>query len=319
MLSEYLKEDNMVNIENTNREFFEVPIVLITFNRPYLVQRQIERLRKVRPKKIFFVSDAAKEERQNEKELVDQTRQMVHNIDWPCEIEKIYAEQNMGCDARIVSALDIIFSKVDKAIILEDDCLPEISFFPYCESLLEKYEFTEEIMYISGTKWVHDYPMKYSYGFSYNTGTWGWATWSRAWKEWHWNREEWDKNKKQWLKGIYSRKYRYSWIHDMECYFKGRSIPWDYVWRFCVGSRLSIFPAVNLISNEGFGIDATHTVDEMYGYSGKAGSMGRIIHPATIEGDMQYPKAIEKQFSIPLTYRIRRKLGRLKGDDPGNS
>lgn len=303
----------MKNVENSAKEFFEVPIVLITFNRPDLVKRQIERLREVKPKKVFFVSDAAREERKKEKELVDQTRLMVHKIDWPCEVEMICAEQNMGCDLRIVSALDIVFSKVDKAIILEDDCLPGICFFPYCENLLEKYELTKEIMYISGTKWVHDYPMKYSYGFSYNTGTWGWATWSRAWKEWHWNREEWDQNKKQWLKGIYSKKYRYSWIRDMECYFKGRSIPWDYVWRFCVGSRLSIFPAVNLISNEGFGADATHTVDTEYGYNGEVGDMDKIIHPPTIEGDAQYPKAIEKQFRIPITYRIKKKLERLKG------
>lgn len=303
----------MENIENVGEKAFAIPIVLITFNRPHLVERQIERLKEIKPKKIFFVSDAARVDRQGERELVDQTRQMVHTIDWPCEVETIYAEQNMGCDLRIVSALDIVFSKVDKAIILEDDCLPCASFFPYCESLLRKYESAKEIMYISGTKWVPDYPMKYSYGFSYNTGTWGWATWSRAWKEWHWDREEWDKNKKQWLKGIYSRKYRYNWIRDMERYFKQKSIPWDYVWRFCVGTRLSIFPAVNLISNEGFGSDATHTVDEEYGYNGETGNMDKLVHPIRVEGDKRYPQAIERQFHIPILYRIRRKLGLLKG------
>ena len=176
--------------KNINENSIDTPVVLITFNRPKLVQQQIERLRLVRPRKIFFVSDGARINKMNEGELVDKTRQLADTIDWSCEVEKIYSETNMGCDQRVVSALNEVFSKVEKAIILEDDCLPCVSFFEFCETLLEKYERNNEIMYISGSKWVSDYAMEYSYGFSYNTGTWGWATWSRAWKEWHWDKEE---------------------------------------------------------------------------------------------------------------------------------
>lgn len=290
---------------------FETPVVLITFNRPKLVIRQIERLRAVRPQKLFFVSDGARENKENEKELVHQTRQLIDLIDWPCDVEKIFAENNMGCDRRVVSALNEVFSKVDKAIILEDDCLPCVSFFAFCEELLKKYESNQEIMYISGSKWVPEYKMEYSYGFSYNTGTWGWATWSRAWKEWHWSKEEWDANKEKWLEGIYSKRFVRSWIADMEKYFLTDSIPWDYVWRFCIGRRLSIFPAVNLITNIGFGEDATHTKEEEYGYDGRTYEMDIIVHPPTILADLNYPKAIEQNSRVPFMFRVKRKMKKI--------
>lgn len=163
-------------------------------------------------------------------------------------------------------------------------------------------------MYISGSKWAPDYPMEYSYGFSYNTGTWGWATWRRAWSEWHWDMTEWNEHKLEWLKGIYSTRYRKSWIKDMERYFSKESIPWDYVWRFCIGKRLSIFPAVNMISNIGFGDDATHTKQEMYGYYPQSYELKEIKHPLKICADLSYVKAVERQYRIPLIYRIKQRI-----------
>ncbi|MCM1540475.1 MAG: hypothetical protein NC121_04370 [Blautia sp.] len=294
---------------------FPIPVVLFTFNRPQLVSMQIEILKKVKPCKIFFVSDAARNGREEEKKLVLQTRQLIDRVDWDCEINRYFAERNMGCDSIIVSALNDIFSKVDKAIILEDDCIPCISFFTFCMEMLDRYVNNSEIMYVSGTKWVPQYSMRYSYGFSYNTGTWGWATWKRAWKEWHWDIREWEEKKNDWLSGVYSNRYRKHWIKDMESYICTGNIPWDYVWRFCVGRRLSIFPAVNLISNMGFGEEATHTKEEEYGYSSKTGEIHTIVHPPAIKEDLKYPCAVEKEFKVPLWYRIRRKLRKMGSTD----
>lgn len=288
-----------------------VPIVLIIFNRPYLVEKQMECLRKVMPKQLFIISDAARENNEGEQELVCQSRNIAQNVDWDCMIEKIYADKNMGCDQRIVSGLNAVFSKVDKAIILEDDCLPNDSFFAFCQELLLKYECEEQIMYISGSKWATDYPLEHSYGFSYNTGTWGWATWRRAWMEWHWDLSEWNEKKKEWLKGVYSIRYCKNWVNDMECYIRSGNIPWDYVWRFCVGKRLSIFPVVNLIENIGFGDDATHTKDEAYGYVGTTYELGELKHPDIIDGDLGYTRAVELQYRIPLNYRVKRKLKKV--------
>lgn len=287
------------------------PIVLITFNRPGLVKKQMDILRKVRPSKLYFISDGARRNVEGEEALVEEVRSLLDTVDWECAVEKIYASQNMGCDLRIVSGLNEVFSKEECAIILEDDCIPNLSFFRFCSEMLRRYCDRSDIMYISGSKESPGHKMTYSYGFSYNTGTWGWATWRRAWKEWHWDMDEWNANKYLWLKGIFSYRYRRGWIKDMERYFSRESIPWDYVWRFCVGARLSVFPAVNLIENMGFGEFATHTVEVEYGYIGQTYEMGEIIHPEEVKADLKYVRALEKQSRIPIIYRIINKLKRM--------
>lgn len=288
-----------------------VPVVLIIFNRPQLVEKQMKQLERVQPQKLFIISDGARAEKEGEEELVLQSRKIAENVSWQCEVEKVYAEHNMGCDDRIVSGLNSVFSKVEEAIILEDDCLPNESFFTYCQEMLYQYKENRDIMYISGCKWASQYPVKCSYGFSYNTGTWGWATWSRAWSEWHWSIDEWEEKKWNWLKGIYSYRFRRNWIRDVEKYIKKGKIPWDYVWRFCVGKRMSVFPSVNLIQNIGFGVDATHTTEEDYGYDPQTYEMKEIIHPLNVAPDRGYPRAVEKQYKVPIVYRIRRKIKKI--------
>ncbi|NBK91496.1 glycosyltransferase family 2 protein [bacterium 1XD21-13] len=291
-----------------NKMDYSIPIVLIVFNRPELVKKQLERLRKIKPQKLYIVSDGARAGRDEEAVQVNEVRRLFDSIDWECHIEKIYAMKNMGCDKRIVSGLNQVFETEEQAVILEDDCLPHESFFEYCRILLEKYKDNPEIMYISGTKWVKDYSIPFDYGFSYNTGTWGWATWKRAWKEWHWDIEEWQSKKMKWMKGIYSKRFRKNWIRDMERYFEKDSIPWDYVWRFCVGRRLSVFPSVNLIENMGFDENATHTKEKMEGYDACTAELEIVSHPKEIVADYQYPREIEKQYQIPFWNKVIRKL-----------
>lgn len=287
---------------------YDIPVVLIVFNRPKLAVRQFEVLKRVRPRKLYIVADAPRPKVEADAEKVAAVRRIFEEIPWECEKIEIYAQNNMGCDRRVVSGLNEVFEKEDEAVVLEDDCLPHLSFFSFCREMLLKYRDNSEIMYVSGSKWVQDYKMPYSYGFSYNTGTWGWATWKRAWKEWHWDRQEWDEKKQDWLTGIYSDRYRKNWIRDMEKYFTTDSIPWDYVWRFCVGRRLSIFPSVNLIENVGFGEDATHTTEVMDGYRGGTSDIGDIKHPPMPEADLEYPKRVEKQYRNTLYRRIKRRI-----------
>lgn len=289
---------------------YDIPVVLIVFNRPELVERQFKTLEMIKPERLYLVSDAPRENVSSDYEKVDKVRRIFEDISWRCDLRKIFAEQNMGCDRRVVSGLNFVFQQEEAAVILEDDCMPHPDFFFFCRELLIRYRNEPKIMYISGCKWVPDYKMPYSYGFSYNTGTWGWATWHRAWKEWHWDKQEWEAKKEEWLKDVYSKRYRQNWIADMERYFDKGSIPWDYIWRFCVGKRLSIFPAKNLIENVGFGQDATHTSDQIDGYDGKVSALGEIVHPPTVSEDLIYPKMEEKRYKNTIYRRIKRKIRR---------
>ena len=120
-------------------EMKEVPVTIIIFNRPETTRMVFEQVKKVCPKKIFIISDEGRNERE--------TRRIVEDINWTCEIHKNYAEQNMGCGYRVSSGLDWVFNHTEFSIILEDDCVPNRSFFEFCAEMLEKYRNDERSIY----------------------------------------------------------------------------------------------------------------------------------------------------------------------------
>lgn len=162
----------------------DTPIVFIIFNRPETTRKVFEKIALVRPKRLFVIADGPRESKLNEGEACAETRKIIDEINWNCDVHKIYSEINLGCKSRIVSGLNIVFDLTTEAIILEDDCIPDPSFFPYCESLLERYRNDERIGLISGNNFLFgDYDNFDSYYFSRYPHIWGWASWRRAWKK----------------------------------------------------------------------------------------------------------------------------------------
>jgi len=159
------------------------PVVLLAYKRPEHTRRVFEAIREARPAVFMAVMDGPKAGDQQDHALVEATREVLDHIDWPCEFHQIYADSNLGLKRRVSSGLDEVFTLVDEAIILEDDCLPSPSFFPYATELLERYRTNDRVGIISGTqrlrgRWQTDN----SYLFSRDARIWGWATWSRTWK-----------------------------------------------------------------------------------------------------------------------------------------
>ena len=160
------------------------PVTMIIFNRYDKAKKVFEQVKLVKPPKLLIVADGPRESRPNEKELCEKTRSIISEIDWDCEVLTNFAEKNMGCKDRIASGLDWVFSQVEESIILEDDCIPSLSFFYFCEENLRKYKNDSRIMMISGDnhlfgkKTISD-----SYYFSRHVHIWGWATWKNRWKD----------------------------------------------------------------------------------------------------------------------------------------
>ncbi len=162
---------------------FDVPIAFVFFNRPQPTQAGFERIRAARPSRLFLISDAPRAGRTGEADLVRECRRIVRGIDWPCDVQMIYADENMGCGRRISSGITQAMTEVDRLIILEDDCVPEPSFFSYCEQLLDRYEDDQRVMAISGDNFqLGTHRTNASYYFSKYPHCWGWATWRRAWQ-----------------------------------------------------------------------------------------------------------------------------------------
>ena len=194
------------------------------------------------------------------------------SIDWPCEVVRHYAETNMGCRQRVSSGLDWVFEQVEEAIILEDDCLPDPTFFPYCDSLLDHYREDERIGHIGGTDNNPGDPRgQASYYFSRYTSIWGWATWRRAWKSYDVEMREWPESrlKQAHFKMFGSLPEAKHFESVWDDIYSGEIDTWDGQWLFACRreERLAISPNGNLISNLGCRPDASHTVDHKHPFA----------------------------------------------------
>src|SRR5437868_7090749 len=160
---------------------FKTPVALIIFRRPQFTEQVFQALARVQPRQLFVIADGPRPDVEGEAELCRATRAIIDRVDWQCEVIKNYLETNLGCGRRPATGISWVFDQVEEAIILEDDCVPGPSFFPFCEELLARYRDDERIMHIAGSTYEHGLlPTPYSYCFSHFNGAWGWASWRRA-------------------------------------------------------------------------------------------------------------------------------------------
>src|SRR5712692_5523584 len=127
------------------------PVALIIFNRPETTARVFAEIAKARPSRLLLVADGPRLDHPEDVEKCTATRAIVEQVDWPCEVLTNFSEANLGCKMRPVSGINWVFENVEEAIILEDDCLPHPSFFPFCQELLERYRDDQRVMMIGGT------------------------------------------------------------------------------------------------------------------------------------------------------------------------
>lgn len=243
------------------------PVLLIVFNREMEALQVIAAIRKCAPKKMYLASDGGRTEKEH-KRILKLREKIKENIDWDCQLECLFSDHNQGCQWGPINAISWVFEKEDKCIILEDDCVPDPSFFEYCDQLLERYADNECVWMISGENYVRDKSMfeKTDYSFSLKTNTWGWATWKRAWQRCDFNLRLWPVYKKE---NVLSHTCYMKYYNELEYMTKqldnihkhrDKSI-WDYQWRFhmLINNGLCIVPRNNLITNIGYGKFATHT------------------------------------------------------------
>jgi hypothetical protein len=294
----------------------KTPVVLIIFRRPDKTLQILEKIRQVKPSKLFVICDAPRPEKPDECEKCEKSRAIIDTIDWDCEVIKNYAETNLGSFRRIPSGLDWVFDQVEEAIILEDDCLPEITFFRFCEELLEYYRNDQRIMAISGDNFqLGNQKTQDSYYFSRYTHSWGWATWKRAWKHFDLEMKAWSKVRDQQLLKLIldsDRDVKY-WTSILQDVYDAKIKAWDYRWTFTtwLQNGLTILPNVNLISNIGFGEGATHTTSTKNPFINlPTQSMTfPLKHPEFIIRD-RFADAFTQStmFNASLEFRIKRKL-----------
>jgi hypothetical protein len=244
-----------------------IPVIFLVFNRPHPTQRVFRAIAAARPRQLLVVADGPRDSRPGEGKLCGEVRSVIDQVNWPCEVLTNFASSNLGCGERVITGLDWAFSLVQEAIILEDDCLPHETFFPFCQELLERYRGDSRIGMVSGNNFVARHGSnRYSYRFSRTSHIWGWATWREAWQRYDRRLQHWEAVKTDLvLREVCSSEdeARY-WTQIFESMYDGSGADtWDYQWTYTLllNNMLSIVPSVNLIRNIGFGQEATHTID----------------------------------------------------------
>lgn len=297
----------------------ETPVAYLVYNRPKHVAKTFEAIRSARPGMLFLIADGPKPGSETDVAKCRQVREILESIDWPCKVFRNYAERNLGLKARISSGLDWVFSEVDRAIILEDDCLPHPDFFDFCDSLLHKYETDDRVWVITGDNFQNGKTRgNASYYYSKHPHCWGWATWKRAWRhfkpdipfwpEWsrseNWNESHSGDDEEEYWRGIFQNVY------------VGKINSWNYPWTACVWYHrgLTATPNVNLVTNIGFGAEGTHCLHEDNSLTIPTQGILPIRHPSCISKDTEADRfASEKLFIKKKVEKIDRKGNLFRG------
>lgn len=240
------------------------PVAFFLYNRPDTTRQVFARIAEARPQTLLLVADGPRADRPDDRQRCEQARAVVEQINWPCHVLRNYAEANLGCKKRVSSGLDWVFSRVDRAIVLEDDVLPHPTLFRFFDEMLEHYRDDERIGMISGFnplgQWKSD---RQQYHFTYCGSIWGWASWRRAWRWYDVEMRLWaDPKVRQRIRDLFAEPELYE--GRMQAYdrvYRGEVDTWDFQWSVArlARSALSVAPAVNLVRNLGFRADGTHT------------------------------------------------------------
>ena len=238
------------------------PVVLIVFNRPDKTRILLDKLRHVLPQKVYVVADGPRLHVPSDQQKVEEVRGLIEKIDWDCEIIRIYSDANLSGPIRVPSAFDQIFKSEEQVIILEDDCIPSLSFFQFCDELLDKYKEDERIGTVCGFNLEFDFlgrPIDgirpESYFFSRYPASWGWATWRRVWKNFDHDLKDFPSLRKAGFFDNLSphRSVVKFWIDTFDSLHNKVKRNWDYklVYSLLRKGQLSIIPNLGLVENIG--------------------------------------------------------------------
>ena len=305
------------------------PILFITFTKEKETKLCFEKIREVKPNKLYIASDGARESKQGEKEKIENLRNwLVSNVDWECEVKTKFNEKNLGCGHGVASAISWFFENEEMGIIIEDDILASLSFFRFCDEMLDKHRYDERVSMISGTNLDRNRKeMSNTYFYTKFAGIWGWATWRRAWKNYDFKISYYPQIKHllpQMLVPLQPHQIEmYKVIFDKTFNTNGEGLnTWDYQWFFCrlINGQKGIMPEVNLIINVGFDTDdATHTFDNSPFHNVSYGALNfPLLHPFGFMENEAFDKSIydatypKMKLFLKIKIIVSSVLGKLK-------
>lgn len=291
---------------------FGVPVAILNFNRPHLTRQVFEVVRQIKPRRLLLIADGPRADRPDDVRLCAEVRAIFEEIDWDCEVSRKFSDINLGSFKSNSSGLNWVFDTVEEAIVIEDDCIPSLSFFRFCEELLERYRDDPKVGVITGYNLGFPEPgnQNDSYFFSAYVLTWAWASWRRVWKQVDLDMSWWTQKKgKELLQGSFpqpaERRYWYALYKRIHSGVMRNA--WDYqlMLTSCRHAQHCIIPSVNMVSNIGFGVDGTNCFDESSPLQDvPRGEIGfPLVHPTEIRRSAETDSEIFRiRFQPPHVY-----------------
>lgn len=289
-----------------------VPVALVFFSRPDVLKLTFEAIREAKPSTLFLIQDGSRSGNLNDEIKIQECREIVKNIDWDCKVFRNYSEENMGCGMRVFSGISWAFQHVDRLAIIEDDCVPSLDFFKFCEELLEKYKDDERIDMISGMNNLGFFDKTpYDYFFTLYGTIWGWATWKRVWDtidyKMNWLN---DTDATRLIENLHGKdrikigREKYRLLNSNE-----KLTSWSYQRGInaLLNSRLAIVPKFNLITNVGITDNGANSLNSIK-FTPKG--LRSVYYMKTYE--INFPLKHPKYIINDIEYK--RKLDRLMGN-----
>ena len=299
---------------------FPIPIALFVFNRSDLARRIMLRIREVRPERLYVLSDGPRN--QSEERLVNQTRKEIEGlIDWDCSLIRVYREKNVGVFTNLTQGIDTVLARERSAIFLEDDNLPVMSFFPFVEEMLNRYEEEERVLWVCGTNYLEDARKltKESYFFTSNLQPCGWATWSSKFQKYYdpeladLECTDWSALTKTYQRRALFRQQYFNWRKTKHLLQNNRrEASWDHQMSYALRkySLFGIVPTLNQIENIGVDERSTHggnsrikPMTNRFTRMKALSMSGPLIHPKEIVRDKRIERKIEGIILMPWYLR----------------
>jgi hypothetical protein len=294
-------------------------ILLNVFNRPEQTSKVFQSIRGAKPTRLYVAGDGPRSDKVGEDALCERVREIATNADWPCEVKTLFRDENLGCKQAVSGAISWFFKQEEEGIILEDDCLPGQDFFSFCAEMLSHYRDDERIWMITGNNFQSGMSWgEGSYYFSRYPHIWGWACWRSAWEHFDGEMTFWPRWRRspRWRNLFHSSRERRHWQRAFNRTYNRKIDSWAYPWMASIwhGEGLTVTPNKNLVSNIGFGLDATHTLDPDSKMNIATERLGNIVHARAVslckEADANLYEALYREKLVTLIFRLPKILAR---------
>jgi hypothetical protein len=241
-----------------------IPILIIGFNRPHIINKTFDCIRNAKPQKLYIAIDGPRQWKEEESDLVNKVKEIVSQVNWTCDVKYKFSDENKGAEITVSSAISWVLSEEKYVIVIEDDIIAPFAFLRFAQEMLIKYQHESQITIVSGCNFTPiGTPNKEDYFFAKYGHSWGWATWKRAWEGFDLNLEIKEEHLQlEFLKSITNSNKEAKYYQRVFTQMKNNGVgnnTWDYIslYRNRINNKLSIIPRVNLTSNIGvYGLHA---------------------------------------------------------------